>query len=368
LPRANLVNRILDAAFANPLVVIQSPPATGKTYLLLLMERALEKEGIPFRHLNVPGKTRQKDGMKKFILESLQWPDRTVIGGQYIRAGFLFLDDMEHAYADDKMNDEEKERVDDNWQFLTKTLPMLAPRIRIVVAARHTVRTPGTFASLRQFSSFSFADLKLRERAPSLASAKKDEWEEDESEDYWTRFAKEYGGVCEWAHDADFKTRVVADCGGHIGCLCMVLDTLRTCKIDTVEDGWSFYLSVRLPESDVRGRCVAMGHADLELSADQRVFLQRLMVGVPQDAREDSDLVRSLIRAGVVTELEATKDGERSSLATIQASLSTSSSTAASLPTASSASSDGGLRPYGFTCPLLARCLVRWVFPRDNPK
>jgi hypothetical protein len=138
--RTALLNLIIATADANQHVVLASPPATGKTSLLALVENALSRmpnEGPVL--VFAPRKT----GNAKMILDRLEHTYNIPTSGdlaalKYVSRTWIIIDDAQRAYTDE---------YEDLWNFLVKDLRK-NPNIKVIIAATHNITTLGSPASI----------------------------------------------------------------------------------------------------------------------------------------------------------------------------------------------------------------------------
>jgi hypothetical protein len=146
LPRTEAVSEIIDLAKREQFVVLSSPPATGKTALLQLVQHTLyHNEGATVKLLPLTAYSTVEDIKTELDLLGISpWADPTETIDENT---WILLDDAQNWYSRDYWP---------FWQFLIQNLPLESfGRCFVVVATTHDLfdlASPVKFASLPHFS------------------------------------------------------------------------------------------------------------------------------------------------------------------------------------------------------------------------
>jgi hypothetical protein len=131
IKRSNLVRRIIDTAETGQHVVLSSPPATGKSSLITLVEEELESrsnEGPVY--VFTPSKIGTANEFLH-LLHSKSIPTNDFTEIKKVSKTWIIVDDAHRGY---------REEYDDVWTSLVKDFEV-NKQIKVIIAATHTMTT-----------------------------------------------------------------------------------------------------------------------------------------------------------------------------------------------------------------------------------
>ena len=131
LRRGDIVQEIIQTARARQHVILGSPPATGKTSLIQLLEQQLKSEGASV--IRMQGLHLGLQNMLETLREGGIRPDIKAL--QKLRNTWLLVDDAQNIYASEYFP---------FWQFLVKTIAgaNVDEQVFVVIAATYNLSTP----------------------------------------------------------------------------------------------------------------------------------------------------------------------------------------------------------------------------------
>jgi len=91
LPREEVVKDIIEASKCNRLL-LRGPPASGKSSLLILLEAALKRDGVPCKRIQASSQGQNVPWLYKNVIDT-KWTQNK---------GYILLDDAQFAYADEE--------------------------------------------------------------------------------------------------------------------------------------------------------------------------------------------------------------------------------------------------------------------------
>ena len=131
LKRKDAVKEIIELARSKQYVILASPPATGKTSLLQLVQQELRRQGATTKKLHLTGYLTIGEVKGKLNQVGFTADEDDM---ENVRNTWLLLDDAQNWY---------KEEYWPFWQFLMKGLPQVSfGRCFVIVAATYDLSTP----------------------------------------------------------------------------------------------------------------------------------------------------------------------------------------------------------------------------------
>jgi hypothetical protein len=281
IPRAALVELIIDTADVNQHVVISSPPATGKTSLLVLLTHELETRLNGGRVLFF---YPQKTGSARTILDQLETygiPTTDIQRLKKVPPTWIIIDDAQRGYS---------EECDDLWSFLVKDVKG-NKNIKVIIAATYdmvTLGSPAALGSLEHvFENFTGDEVSLLiqqfcSRYPSKGWAN------------WEVFWLMVKDISALGTNYRFHVGVVVKC-------LKVLESFAKSQQPTTELNEDL-ATRRMHQATFLGnldRCFAINQ-EMIASLETRTLLTSLLVGQIQDGVPQ--LLAPLVRAGVLSD------------------------------------------------------------------
>ena len=274
LSRSDTLQRIYEAAKGNQYVVLGSPPATGKTSLLQLLQQSLKTE----KGANVirfPVRSKPADVLVQKLAEKGITDDEEAM--QKLQNTWLLIDDAQNAYDP---------AYSGFWEMIVKDGSVFCAKgLFVVIAATYDLNTslsPVSFGSMIHVDP----NLSLPE-AEALVEMHLDHWDFAE----WRVFGEQILGISELNGAATYNVGVI------MACIRLLADTKARRKSISEDEAVALLRGVDF--ITYLNRCYEMEVGSL-VTEEMKKYLAMALLSRPGVEDFSLSVIRPLLRAGIL--------------------------------------------------------------------
>ena len=275
--RPAIIDWIIQTAEEKQHVVLSSPPATGKSSLLDLLEKELESRNEQVFFCTPEVNSEQ---MRKYF-HSFGLVTGNITALRKVERRWILIDDAQRGYTAD---------FEDMWAFIVKDLKY-NPNIKVVIAATHDMTTLGSPAAIGQLPHVfaNFSDSEVSELLEKFCI----NFNVDINDEHWASY---------WSAVRDLS--LIKTSGGaeyHIGVILnCLMDLERTRKVPNETFDGRVSQENLLKSDFIRGfdRCFAV-NTEMIQDAATRDKLTDILLGLSPGVMPEK--LKPLVRAGVLT-------------------------------------------------------------------